>query len=510
MKNIILRQPLILEILIGIISSIFLLIATQNYGLGYTNDSINYIRIGENIWRGNGFYYNNGLPFVRYAPLYPMILSISHFIGVDTLTYARIIHIFLYGFFIAILVYWFRKLGNSGSSLLLGSIILLGSRPVFMMSSKIWTELFFIFLSSIFIISFSKYLVSQDNKRVFFAISIFSVMLACLMRYVGITLIITGSLLIIVKRMEWRNKLFDLFAFGFLSSLPTGFFVIRNYWLTSTFVGDRYPSNKSIWFILSNVTSSLSNLFFPAIISKFFLIGLFIPIIIALILMAIWIYKHSKDHPYYFWCMATALTFSSIYVIYLIFSAKMVGFNSLLTRFLSVVYTPIIMVFLIFLTLMYRDNDKKKVLPNKGNKNSKFLKKTFTVIIFLASIILVSTIGYYTYYYYDNSPGGLGDPEIKNSEMVSYILREKPEGKLYTNIPNAFFRTDLDRKVHYYPRKTYEASDISPDDLQQFNRTLKYRDSVVIIWFDIDHDYLYPIDELKSMYKFKIMALLQI
>jgi hypothetical protein len=505
LKHFLLEKPFVLELIVGIVSGLFLLIATQKFGLGYTNDSINYMRIAENIWLGEGFYYSNGVPFVRYAPLYPMLLSISHLFGVDTLTFARAIHIFLYGFFMAILVYWFRRLGNSGFTLILGSIILLGSRPIFMMSSKLWTELFFIILSSIFIISFSKYLACQDKRRVFFAISIFSVMLACLMRYIGITLILTGSILILVKSSGWKTKISDLFAFGFLSSLPTGFFVLRNYWLTSTLIGDRYPSNRSIWFILSNVTTSISNLFIPAIFPKIILIISFFPIIITLIVMMIWIMKHSKDRPYLIWCVSSAITFSSIYIFYLIFSAKMVGFNSLLTRFFSVVYIPIVLIFLIYLTLLYDRKGSTEESITKQSKNSQLLKKVFSVVIFLVSIFLVSTIGYYTYYYYENSPGGLGDPEIRESEMVSYVLKEKPEGKLYTNIPNAFFSTELDKKVHYYPRKTYEASDVSPDDLPQFNKTLKYRDSAVIIWFDIDHDYLFPIDELKTMYEFRII-----
>lgn len=504
-KDFIFKKPFILEIAVGLISAMFLLIATWKYGLAYSNDSVNYMRIAESIWEGKGFFFSNGAPYVRYAPLYPMILSLSHLIGLDSIRYAMILNIIIYGLLIAVVLHWYRSLGNSRFTLIIGTIMILGSRPIFIMSSKMWTELLFIFLSLIFIISISKYLANQDNNRRFFSVAIVSVMFACLIRYVGITLILTGCLLIFMKSNSWKRKIWHSFIFGFLTSIPTAFFVIRNYWITSTFVGDRYPSNKSLVFILSNVSSAITNLFVPAIVPRIYLIIGFFPLIISIGLVLIWILKKSNDKPYVYWCSMSAFSFSVIYTLYIIFSAKMVGFNSLLTRFLSIIYIPIIMILLVFITLFFK---KEKIKENRNFfkvKNSKLFKKIISAFFTITSLLMFLSVLYYSYYIYENSPGGLGSPEIRDSDLTRYVLEDRPEGKLYSNIPNAFYGTDLNRNVHYYPRKTFEASDVSPDDLAHFNRTLELRGSVVIIWFDIEHDYLYEIDELKNMYDFQII-----
>jgi hypothetical protein len=113
---------------------------------------------------------------------------------------------------------------------------------------------------------------------------------------------------------------------------------------------------------------------------------------------------------------------------------------------------------------------------------------------------MVLSVGYYVILDLENSPGGLADPEIQNSDTIQYILDHRPEGKLYSNHPNFFFKTELEGKVHLGPRETYQATDVSPDDLPGFNRTLELREYVILIWFDWSHDYVYPIEDLKNLY----------
>ena len=92
----------------------------------------------------------------------------------------------------------------------------------------------------------------KDKKRKYFWILILMTALACLTRYFGITLVITGVVVLFFHGMEktFRKKIRDPFIFGALSSLPTAIYIMRNYFLTGTFVGDRYPARFGILYNL--------------------------------------------------------------------------------------------------------------------------------------------------------------------------------------------------------------------------------------------------------------------
>mgnify|MGYP006285880215 CR=1 FL=1 len=499
------RYPFSIEILAGLISSVLLLISTSKYGIGYENDSIGYVEISKNIWKGIGFYFNNGDPYVMYAPLYSMILSLSNIFGIDTLLFARIINIIIYGFLIGLMARWFRKLGNNGWLLLIGIMVILGSRPLFVMASMAWTELIFIFFTFLFIIYFGKYLAASNSNYKYFSLATASVMFACLMRYVGITLIISGCLLILFGIEGFQRKIKDAFLFGLLSSLPTGFFVLRNYWLTETLVGERYPTNRSIIEVTNTLFKSISNLFIPDVGFGSLLKFISIPIIITIVILSLYIIKNTDKDKNNYWYTIIAVSFSLIYIFYIYISANVVGFDSLTTRFLAPVYLPLIIPILIFISEFWND-------PNKSStKNAKFIivlrkkRRSFLGFFTIISMLMFLSILYHVHHDFNNSPGIWADPDIRNSETLHFTLNNRPDGKLYSNHPNIFFRTELEGKVHLGPRETYQATDESPNDLSDFNRTIELRESVVYIWFDIKHNYVYSIQDLIKIYDYNVI-----
>lgn len=503
--NIILsKYPYYIDIFVGLLSSILLYIATSKYGLGITNDSTAYLSTSNNLWNGEGFFISKGVPFVSYAPLYPMILSVSNIFGIEAITFMMFFHIILYGILIALLMNWFRSLGNNGILLIFASLFLIGSRPIFLMSSMLWTEFIFIFCSTIFIIFLGRYIADPKSEKLNFAIATAAVMFACLTRYVGITLVVTGSLLLLIKKGSLTRRIIDMTLFGFLSSLPTGFFVLRNYWVTSTLVGNRYSSSRSFLEILSSTAFSITNLFIPDLFPKFLMNIGFLTIFIGLILVTIWSLKKTQDKPNLRGYIIASIAFILIYISYLVFSANVVGFDSLSTRFISPIYLPIILIILIFFTLIF--NSDYMFENGRIYKNINKFKKPLITIILIGSLFMVSSVIYYCNYMYHNSPGGYASPDWQNSNTMEYSIDNLQDEILYSNEPCAFYNTPLAFKVDQVPRETHQASNERPDDLENFNTTLRIRGAVVFIWFDeeildVIHYYIYSIDDFLEMYE---------
>ncbi len=440
-----------------------------------------------------------------------MILSLSNLFGTDALQFARLINVVTYGTLVGIMVHWFRTIGNKGWVLVIGSLLLLGSRPIFTVASMAWSELIFIFFTIIFIITLSRYLADPVSGRTNLAIAIIAVMFACLMRYVGITIVFTGWILILIGVKPIRRKIIDSSLFAVLPSIPTGFFVLRNYWLTGTLVGERYPTNRSFLEITSTILRSFSNQFIPDIGLGFILLIASIPIIVSIIIISILILKMAGKKSVIYSYTISSILFSSIYLIYIYISANIVGFDSLSGRFLSPVYFPLMMVILSFISIIPGNNNNNNLkIVSMKSQYKKLLKfrNPMLILLSLTSVIMIISVGYTILLDMENSPGGLADLDIQNSDTSHFVINNRPEGKLYSNHPNFFFGTDLEGKVHLGPRETYQATDVSPDDLPDFNRTLELREYVILIWFDIPHDYVYSDDDLKELYKLEAVKVL--
>ncbi len=508
------KLPFLIDIIVGLISGLLLLATMIRHGIGFTNDSIYYIEVSRNIWEGVGFFYENGDPYVLYAPMYSMLLAVSNIFPLDPLNFSSLLNAIFYGLLLSIIVCWYRKLGNRGVILFLGVMIILGSRPIFKISTMVWSELFFIFTSTIFLLSISKYISGGLYEHKYLKIAIVAAMFSSLFRYVGITLILTGILLLIFKKYSFKRKVEDVVSIAVFSSLPTGFFVIRNFYLTGTLVGNRYPTNRSFSEVIQNLLYSFSNLFIPDIFPDYTLLILSIPIIITMTTIIYFLIRFSEKESKFLSYVYSSTVFISVYIIYIFASANFVGFDAIGGRLISPLYVPILMIILIFITILWGRNNEQlnlrnplKIFENRIIKirSLRRIKRPLLFLMFLISFGMILSVLYHTIYNLDNFPGGWTESEIQDSDTINFVMEYNPEGKLYTNHPNFFFGTELEGDVHLSPRETYQTTDIAPDDLTQFNRTMKLRGSVVVIWFDMKHDYVYSIDELKNMYDFQII-----
>lgn len=201
--------------------------ATVPFGAGIAGDAASYMSTAENLLRGKGFFDHFGNPLVFWPPLYPVVLA-----GLGALTHGDV---FLGGWYLNILLLGVN-IFLSGALLYsifpdktlfryIGCVFVLISISALRIHTNVASDPLFIAFSLIFLIASNRYL-DGNSKSAFGAMILLSA-LASLNRFLGLSLVATGAVLILYKNWNnWRKMILDNLIFGSLSILPLAAWII--------------------------------------------------------------------------------------------------------------------------------------------------------------------------------------------------------------------------------------------------------------------------------------------
>ncbi len=351
------KQLSIFLALIALGGAIFMWISTP-WGIGVGYDSVFYLSAADNFLNGSGLSrfdgYGNVIPLTHFPPLYPLILAAFSFItGAPTDIIARwlsvvffAVNIYLMGW----LVYRYT------SSMLAGALISLAAlaSPILVdVHLMAMTEPLFIILMMLTLHWLQKYIETKSNS--YWVLAGIVAALSYLTRYVGLTLVATGGLLILVwgRQPFWR-RVKNAFLFGVIGVAPILVWYGRNLRVAGT------VSNRTILFhppsmqkIIGGI-STISQWFFPGVHSgQWRTVGLALGLLIFLALVLFWMLHLRKlvsDQA-----AVTAARFAAILVLYLtIYVAMLLASLTLFDastrlndRILSPVYVLLILVIVV-------------------------------------------------------------------------------------------------------------------------------------------------------------------
>lgn len=110
------RITLLLEALC-ILAILFVLLRGILNRMGVYGDDVVYMSTARNLLAGNGFVIYDGSPFIRFAPMFPMLLAFIGIFGFDPLDVAGIVNVTLVGLTIFVSYFWLRYhlLAGSGA-----------------------------------------------------------------------------------------------------------------------------------------------------------------------------------------------------------------------------------------------------------------------------------------------------------------------------------------------------------------------------------------------------------
>lgn len=225
----------------------FAFIITYRYGAGLSTDGARYLSTAENLINGRGFYDYLGEPLTQFPPVYSVIIAGIGFItGVDVFMVGQYLNILTLGLVIWLAGFFFRRtFPDDFIYAYIGSAVFTTSISLIRIASNILSDLLFMALAIMFLITATTFLENNTKKNIFIL-----GLIACispLERYAGLTFIFTGSVLfIIVYRREILKGFFYAGIFGFLTGLPVMLWVIfHNYLRTGILFGLRRPPSTA-------------------------------------------------------------------------------------------------------------------------------------------------------------------------------------------------------------------------------------------------------------------------
>lgn len=485
-------------VMLSVLGFWLILYSTSKYGPATTHDSVAYMYAAESLLNGKRLlYFGYDTPFVQWPPLFSFVLSGINLLGCDLVIMSGYLNAFIFALIIFFSGYWLLKGTRNYIIAITGTITILASIPISYVSKYIWSEPLFILFTLLFMISLDNY-INKCALRFLIGASIFAA-LACLTRYIGVTVIITGCILLLIQGKKFINKFVEIVIFGLISAIPTTAWIIRNYLVFNTLAGERTPAKCTFDQNITTAFEIIASWFAPfySRLALYIILGLCA--IMSIIIIMVKLSKDikqgqgAKESKFEAYRILIPFIFSLIYISYLLIFASTVAFDSINNRLLAPAYVPIIMtMFFTFNEILTYSNGKIRSIVNK----SIFIIAYTIWLIYPFTEIITST-----QYSHENGAGTLALDWWANSQVIDYIREYSTDNNIYSNFPDAVY-IHTRRKACYTPKK-----DGSPQyGIEKFKKSVENEKDTYIAWFNLDTmDTIYNIEELKDYFSIEIV-----
>lgn len=480
---------LILIGMLGIIGTGFILILTVRHGPGITPDTVSYISAARSLADGHGFLTYNGEYLVFQPPLYSIILALIKItFSIDPLVSAAYLNALLFGLIVFISGLFLLKHLKSFILVIMGTVSVLISSAIVQSSLMTLSESLFIFLLLLFI----RYVETYQDEPTVYSLLLISVTaaLACLTRYTGIVIILTGLMSIIYwGKITLKEKLHHSFIFLCVACIPIGIWCIRNIILSGTLVGQRARSSYTFVDNLKFYYNTILPWYFPVdLISPYLIFAILI--ILAWMFLELDLMKTSgKDGIK---LIGPSIIFIVFYSAIIVISSTTTAYDYISNRLLCPINVPIIYILFILFDKIHQ-------------WLAKYIPRKLVTALFIIGILLMLKYPYRNTKYFiddfiDQSGYEYSSSQWRNSETIKYIIHQQQlssDFTLYSNAPEAIYiLTNIYSR--FSPGKTFYNS---PQlYVNQKQRDLWKNDKkVCLIWFDkINRNFLFTVDELRK------------
>lgn len=222
--------------LLALLAMLIVWLATR-FGIGINPDSTVYLDAAHNLLNGRGLTALTGhgefQPLTHYPPLYPAVLASlarvgSLLGGFPIEAVARLLNSFLFGANILLVGITIRSYVRDSFWLpIIGSSLTLTAPDIAGIHTFALTEGLFIFLSLGGLVLLCRFI--ETKRRPWLIGSAALVAMAFLTRYVGVTLVFTGVVvLLFVNGRSFRRRCFDVLTFGLIACAPMALWAVRN------------------------------------------------------------------------------------------------------------------------------------------------------------------------------------------------------------------------------------------------------------------------------------------
>ena len=236
-----------------------LILARQvNYGVGFHVDTPLYISVARHLLEGEGFVQlTNKELYVKFPPLYPMLLAIASLFVFDPLDVAGPLNAAIFGLTIFAAGHYLRQRIHSRFLILWACLAILLSIPLTSIAYFAMSEPLFILFVTLSLLHTDNFWGQGKHSSLLWA-AVFTA-LACLTRYMGLTLPMTiGPLLLFQRNTALVAKMKHIAAYTLISVFPVALWMLRNSLISRSPTGDRPASDSTLPYLLDSMLNTLS------------------------------------------------------------------------------------------------------------------------------------------------------------------------------------------------------------------------------------------------------------
>ena len=220
----------------ALVSLVLVLMIDRRYGPGLSPDSAEYVASATSFINGEGLRGLDGNPLVRWPPLFPAVMGVASAGILPPILAGGIVNGLAFAGAVVLGIRYLRRSLGESIFALGGSLAIVFGPPLLLTATFVWAEAVFVLLTLSCLVKLMGYLERGRRRDLFFA-ALFAG-LTSVTRYVGMTLIITGLVVIALDSGAPRNqKLRSGAAFVGMSATPLGLFILRNLAVSSTLMG---------------------------------------------------------------------------------------------------------------------------------------------------------------------------------------------------------------------------------------------------------------------------------
>ena len=486
------------------------LVRGSTYGVGVTPDSVTYISTARNLLAGNGFIQWNGSSYTIHPPLFPLLLALTGIFGPDPADTAGYVNAFLCGLAIFLSSRWLwqhLRARPAPTSRALQTYLLLWAAAVLVLSPTLsriasfaWSEPLFILLTISALFTFNTFL--DTGKRASLVLAAIFTALACLTRYVGITIPATMCMLLLLRKGTLSKKATDTVIYALIAGTPPLIWLLRNFLVSGTWTGPRYPTQYSFLFNLKNMFVILADWVLPwpwileieNLLERLFSVEEVMPqhflvlLIPTLLIFGIGAWICLTRLPlHHLRPIVLLAAFTSVYLLVLIIARSIYDPTEPVShRFMAPVYIPLLCIVVLFLDDLFQYDLQRKLLgtlrfPWVQNVYAEGRVAALTVVVMaLLSIWLwvpVNTNAQHMRHVLENGLA-YNSRTWAESEIIAYI-NENPCARCVFFSPNAPGLSFLTAQ----PRQFYLPRLLTDDWLRRVESMQRQGEDVYIIWF---------------------------
>ena len=224
---------------LAVLGAVLVLLHEVTYGAMLEWDSVTYIAVARNLLAGNGLVQPyDGNYYVLWPPLFPGLLALASLFVFDPHKVAGLVNAAAFGLTIFLAGRWLRSRIESRVIVLWGCLAIALSASLIQNAVWVISEPVFILFTLLALVETEKFL-NTDRRSSLVRSALFTA-LACLTRYIGISIVLTVVLLLLFKSKRTKpflEKVRYVAAYSLISVTPLGIWLLRNMLLSGTLTG---------------------------------------------------------------------------------------------------------------------------------------------------------------------------------------------------------------------------------------------------------------------------------